>query len=246
MTIIFLTLQPEICHIFANNLPDHTCFVFSQPENFLSIIRNMKNPPDLLVLDYTLFNHDIFNIYEQMEDECTHIPAIFYNEPCTSKLSRAKFWEYIIKYEDCFNKDLDTSIYVPVFEVIQKIVEDPDLSAYIPLMQKPKPLPQNFLKHNLFSRQEVFNTLEKQLYTLHHTQGMTPSKFYLLQLFYQNLDKYITLEQIQEEYKKDNREISISSLKVQISRLRTIMKNTERNRLIIINNKNGYKMVEFV
>lgn len=246
MTILFLTLQPEICHYFANNLPDHTCFVFSQPEKFLSIIRNMKVPPDLLVLDYTLFNHDIFNIYEQMEDESTHIPAIFYNEPCTSKLSRTKFWEYIIKYEDCFNKNLDTSKYIPVFEVIQNIVENPDIREYIPLMQKPKPLPEKFLKRAFYSREEIFNSVKKQLYSLHNAKGMTPSKFYLLELFYLHMNDYMTLEQLQAEYEKDNRNITISSLKVQISRLRTIMKNTEKNRLVIINNKNGYKMVEFI
>ena len=204
----------------------------------------MKVPPDLLVLDYTLFNHDIFNIYEQMEDENTHIPAIFYNEPCTSKMKRSDFWEYIIQYENCFNKDLKITEYKKIFKTIEGIVENPDLSPYIPLMQKAKPLPPQFAA-NIFYRDQVYNSTEHQLYDLHSAPGMTPSRFYLLQIFYTHIDSYLTLKDIQSEYEKDKREISTDSLKVQISRLRTIIKNADNCRLLILNDKNGYKLVEF-
>lgn len=245
MMIIFLTVQPEICHIMSAKLHNHSCYIFSQPEHFFSIIRNMKVPPDLLVLDYTLFNHDIFNIYDEMITENIQMPAIFYNEPCTSKLSRADFWEYMIQYEYGFLNDFDTKEYKPVLKVIQDVVESPDIRPFVPLMQKPKPLPKEFAA-NPFYEEQIRMTIESQLNKLHNSPGFSEANFALLQIFYANFNKTLTLQQIQEEYQKNNRDISIESVKVNISKLRSAMKKVKGCRLIILHNKTGYKLTEFI
>jgi len=147
MVIFFITFQPEICHIIADHIPDHSCYIFEGFDGAISVMQNMKNLPDLLVLDYTMHNHETFDINEFMDIIKRRIPKIYYNDPCIIASTRADHWDFLIKYSHGYKRDIDPKIYYDVFQRIEKVIEDPDISQYIPLMQKPKPLPKNFCFH---------------------------------------------------------------------------------------------------
>ena len=66
MTIYFASQEPEICHIFSKEFPEHSCFIFTSFASLMDMIKKLSIMPDLLVLDYLLYNHDIFDIFKEM------------------------------------------------------------------------------------------------------------------------------------------------------------------------------------
>ena len=65
MKVVIYSPVPEISQIIAKHLiyAGHKCVIFENLEDLSSLIRNLKKGPDLIILDYLSFNHDLFNVY---------------------------------------------------------------------------------------------------------------------------------------------------------------------------------------
>ena len=70
MKIFIYSTQREISQIISDHLSfkGNHCIPFETPEDLSSLIKTMKEGPDLLILDYLTYNHDIFNIYSYLRE----------------------------------------------------------------------------------------------------------------------------------------------------------------------------------
>ena len=136
------------------------CFKFSTSSSLTEFLTSIKHLPDLLILDYTCYNHEFFNIQPTLKSINKLFPVIFYNDPCLIHPKRSLHWETQLKllYNITEKEQLDK--YKQVFEKIEAIVESPELKRYIPLMQTPLPFPKNESKtKTLFSKLQIDTSL---------------------------------------------------------------------------------------
>lgn len=242
MLIFFISFQPEICHIIADSIENHKCYVFGGFDSAISAMKNLKKLPDLLVFDYTMHNHQVFNIDEFMEN-CNHqLPYIYYNDPCIIAENRPDHWDFIVKNSEGYDKNIPLTEYRYVFGKIADVIENPDISQYIPLMQKPKPLPEKFYITKMYREDSMKNAYHNLISFKVHSK-LPENLFFLLELFYNSPDKPLSLEELQKLHLEDNRSISTKSLVIQISKLRRYMYDFPEFNYTIIKRKDGYLLL---
>lgn len=240
MTIFFISPEPEICQILSKSFPQHSCYIFSKIESLSELINNFSKMPDLIVMDYLTFNHDIYNVFEEMRRKNTYIPLIFYNDPCLTTPIRSLHWKYILEYEKPVSSDFKvTDELMDIFKEIEQLVESPELSPYIPLMQKSKSINTTnnnkiFLKELLdYQSEEIFNYLQENL---------SKQQFFLFKILFKNRETYIALGEILEEYKKNDKQMTENSLEVVISRLKKRMEELNKTGYLILSKNRTYKL----
>ena len=244
MTVIFLTTQPEICQIFSNNLPSHTSFIFTNMDIFFATIKNITTKPDLVLMDYTLYNHEVYSIYHELHQEQIDVPVIFYNDPCLVLEDRVAHWNYMIHIMKTSYKEIDTEQFDDIFQTINALVTSPELSPYINLMQKTKPLPEHLLISKIYTK-DFLTKAEIPLKDIRDNPFMTKAAFVLFEILINKSNEEVTAQEIIDEYKKLNKPLKDDSLKVNISKLRSILKKMNSDYSIITTN-NGYKMIRYV
>lgn len=244
MLIFFLTLQPEICEHMAARLPDHKCFVFSSLDTFYTIFTNLINLPDLVILDYTIFNHEIFDVDEYMKSNHLTVPKIYYNDPCLTFPYRPKHWETLLSLSSVYNQKTNKDEYKAVLKIIAEVVEDPVLSPYINLIQKPPKLPKELYVTNMYNETSMKESFF-DLISFKEKTKMPDNLFTLLEILYREKKSALSLEQIQQEYEENCRKISLSSLRSQISNLKKILKENSEAKLVIIKRKEGYQLLTY-
>lgn len=244
MLIFFLTTQSEICHLMCDKLTEHSCHVFIDVERMYTSITMLRNPPDLIVVDYTLYNHEVFNLTEYMDFIHYRIPTIFYNEPCLIAGNRPDHWEHVIRLTYGYKDDQNPEEYYKAYERIAEIVEDPDIAQYIPLMQKPKMLPKNYYITKMY-RDTSLKEAHKRLIDFKIRTNTPDNLFFIMELLYRSDTEPLSLEEMKDEYEKEIRPITLTSLKVQISKLRRILKDNPKENYDIVRRKAGYQLLAF-
>jgi len=227
-----------------DKLTEHFCHVFTDLDKLYSAYKNLHNPPDLFVIDYTLYNHEIFNLTDYMNDVHYRIPSIFYNDPCLIAGNRPDHWQHLIRITYGYKDTQNPEEYYEVFKQIASVVEDPDIAQYVPLMQKPKLLPENFYVTKMF-KDTAIKEARHRLLDFKIKTKMPDNLFFIMELLFINEDKAISLEEIQKEYSKEIRNITIESLSVQISKLKKILKDNPQANYAIIKQKKGYRFLAF-
>ena len=159
MNVCIYTPILELAEILTQKIEStgQNCFKFNSQESLVEFLASVKYLPDLLILDYTTINHNLFNIYTELQSIDKLFPIIFYNDPCLVSKDRTKHWKTIIdffiqKKDDTFEQD-----YVQVFSTIKEVIESPSISPYIPLMQQPLQFPEE-----LSLRNKIFDKISKQ------------------------------------------------------------------------------------
>lgn len=244
MLIFFLTDQSEICHIISDRLAEHSCHVFTDINKIYDAILNLHNPPDLLVVDYSMFNHEIFSISEYMDQVHYHIPIIYYNDPCLIAGNRPDHWKHLLFLQNDLLESKNQDEYYDVFVKITEVVEDPDISQYIPLMQKPKMLPEKFYVTKMY-KDTVLKDAQRRLMEFKTKTNMPDNLFFLMELLYIYLDKTVSAEELRDEYSQKIRPITIQSITVQLSKLKKILKDYPEANYTIIKRKTGYQLIAF-
>lgn len=199
----------------------------------------MIKKPDLLILDYQLVNHDLFNAYRFMKENNCLVPLIFYNDPFPTEGKRTEHWETVlrIEYEDA----LDLNIYTPVLDIIANAVESKKLFPYIPLLQPPHPLP------DLSTSGEKNNNIEPlsvdpDLFQFRKLNGMTNSLFLLLQILYNKRKTAVPVKDLQQSFSDNGYNVKEGTIYSLISHLRTLLRNIPESGTDIIKTKNGYRL----
>lgn len=252
MRVYIFTRQMEIGYILAEELHKlgHFSLVFSDTESMFLAMKNTIEQPHLIAADYTLFNHENFNFGKTLEKENFLTPVIYYNEPCPTRGSRCLSWLGTIKEKmticqqdskklDFYEKNLEE--YKKLFEAIVQLVESDELSQYIPLMQKPKVLPEDFKKSFLQRLKE--DSFDSLLFTFRKRTNLPHNLFNLLLILNENRNNNLSALELSEIYSERHSHISETSIKVLISKLKHYIEEDPECIFYIVRNKYGYKLI---
>lgn len=252
MKIYVISTQKEIGEIIFDELKNkgHEVLNLTGTNSLFSTIANDKVTPDLLVLDYLLYNHDNFDLEEALKEEKCYTPFIFYNDPCLTRNSRSRHWngliqEKIIVREKtnpfCIVYNRKKDEYLKVFDFLEKLVEAESLCPYIELMQKPKPFPRE-LKKSLFTRlKEHDNT--KSINNLKNRTNLPKNLYNLLLILQENKKNPLSAEELAQIYSKKYALITENSIKVLLSNLRKKIQQDKKSDFFIQRTKEGYVLI---
>lgn len=246
MKIFIYSPQKEISQIISDHLSckNSQCIAFETIEDLFNLIHTMKEGPDLLVMDYLSFNHDLFNIFEYLKRIQKQFPVVFYNDPCVTRSSRSIHWKSIIeiiqpKLFAAIGDKLDS-----VFEKLEELIDSEEFSPYISLLQPPKKVPDSLIKDK-YTLQYMKDNADDCI-TSFKTRNKIPNNlFYLLSLLQKNKDYPMKLSEIIELYKEDGKSIAENSLTVHISRLKNIIRRDKECSFLIVQDKGTYRFVRY-
>ena len=230
MKIYLFSYNKSLIKLISDKLEEcgHSCVQYSDIDLYLSAVIKPGEYPELLVMDYTSWNHEIFPFLSYLREFKLFRPFVFFNDPCPVLGNRVNLRVFLLKYYlECFplerrkKEPLELEKYYrPVFKQIADIVESKTLRPYIPLMQKPLPLPDSLPIKNSFEHLNRLELQKESIYEFKKRVKLPNSLFFLLQMFTKYIDIVVTKKHIMEYYKDNSKQISEDSIKVKISNLR--------------------------
>ena len=246
MKIFIYSPQMEISQIISDHLQEkeNLCFVF---ENFSEVtceVLNQKKPPDLLILDYLSFNHDLFNIYEFFSKKNLFLPVIFYNDPCLTRSTRTSHWLAQFDALLCKSVAKDFSKYEPLFLYLEELIESDEFRPYISLLQPAKDLPSDFIKDK-YTLQYLKENSDDCISSFKERTNIPQNIFYLLKLMQKNKDIHLSIKDIQSLYKDNGKEITETSIKVLLSKLRKYIRDDKECNFLIYHEKDKYRFIRY-
>lgn len=247
MRLYIFSTQAEINAILHDHFTEkgYLCITFSGLEEFFNSIEHNVSPPELMILDYVVYNHDIFNIYNYLEKKKCYFPCIFYNDPCLTRSSRLSHWKAQINLLQNKTDKIKIDRIEPILKDLQNIIENKVISPSIKLMQLPKPLPKEFIKPKI-TLDYIQEQEDDGIEAFRIRNNLSNSLYYLLNILYQNQNLKLTIKDIQNLYKSDNKEISESSLYVMLSKLRGIVRTDKQAKFIIRKEGEYYHFIKFI
>ncbi|MCR4742114.1 MAG: winged helix-turn-helix domain-containing protein [Treponema sp.] len=250
MKIFLFSYNKSLIRLISDKLEEkgHSCVQYSDIDLYLNAIIKPGESPELLVMDYTSWNHEIFPFLSYLRDFKLFRPFIFFNDPCPVLGNRVKLWLYLLKYDlECFPlerrkknpEDLEIK-YKPVFKQIADIVESKALRPYIPLMQKPLPLPDSLPMKNAFEHLNRIELNKESIYEFKKKVKLPNSLFFMLEMFSRYMDIVVTKEHIINYYNENSKHISEESIKVKISNLRKYFSKDKNCKYNLFPKDGGY------
>lgn len=239
MIIFFITRQTNVCNLISNRLKNHSCYIYSDIKILSQILKTGTFKPDLIIADYTLYNHDIFNVYDTLKKIRNPIPLIFYNDPCIIGNSKSFHWKYMINFiypEERNNPDKFTQI----FKELEQIVESQDLKPFMQL----NPQPKDLTTHE-YAKMLLDNTTDDDniIQNINDKLKLNRTYYLILKILYETKNTQIKLSEIEKELEKNNIYINCNSLKVEISKLRKKLSDLSDFNVQIIGKKEGYQLI---
>lgn len=246
MKIFIFSLQREITQIISDHLTDkgHLCFPFLMQEDISVTLQNQKKLPDLLILDYMTFNHEIFNIFTYLKTLNLKVPVVFYNDPCLIRSTRSAHWMAIMESMQPIINEKDLSIYTDVLKDLEDLIESEELKPYITLLQPPKQIPLSMVKES-YTLHYLKENRNDCIYQFLERSKIPKNIFYLLDLMQKNKDSELTLKDIASLYALDGKTITEESLKVLMSRLRKYIREDKECDFLIYHDENRFKFVRY-
>lgn len=242
MTIYFYTRQKKICRKIADILEEENniCCIYTDEGEFYTALSNMKKYPDLLLLDYLVFNHDVFNVYRYMQEIKCLIPLIFYNDPFPPQEIRVQYWIMILKlyYSDT---DVNTDLYISTLNLVAEAVNSDNLRPYIALMRPPLSYPDHES-----STAEFFPSVPPKIQdkTITFIRNELPDSLYsVFIILYKHRGKTISIIELQSLLRQKDREVKIDTIYSDISRLRSFFRIHSSVGIVILKAGKGYKLL---
>lgn len=246
LKIFIYSPQTEISQIISDNLcgGGNQCVVFETLDNLSSMIKNMSKGPDLLLLDYTTFNHDIFNIHAYLKKINKVFPVVFYNDPCLTRSTRAGHWKAMLELTQSKTVQTDLSKYDQVFNKLAELIESEEFSPYISLLQPPKKVPENLIKDK-YTLQYLKDNSDDCITSFKKRNKLPHNLFFLLKLLQKNKDFSMHIKQIIDLYEMEGKSISEKSLKVLISQLKRRIRLDKECEFLINQDHGTYRFIRF-
>ena len=246
MRVFIYSRQIEISQIISDHLSaiGNRCFVFLSQHEISEEIQNQKKFPDLIILDYTLFNHDIFNLYSYLEEMDMKMPIIFYNDPCLICTTRAAHWEKILDITLTKHIPKDYSHYRPLFTALEELIESKEFKPYISLLQPAEAIPLSFVKDS-YTLQYLQENKDDCIYQFKERSKLPNNLFYLLQLLQKNKETELSFEDLIDLYAKDGKTITEESLRVLMSKLKRQIRNDKECTFLIYRDKDRYRFIRY-
>ncbi len=188
MKVLFLSREPAVCRLMAKKLgrDEFECTVADDVMGFYNSVMDGNLDTDIVVCDFRIFQLSIFNVYEFLSKSTTIIPLIFYNDPFPDGNGRIMYW--IAQNEQLYNAPCLES-FIPLFEKINAVIEDPSVHPYISLLQPPLPLPGDEDEAGTAGRKIDVRLFRKR-------NRLQPGLYKLFQIFYENQMKELSLAEL--------------------------------------------------
>ncbi len=246
MKIFIYSPQREISQIISDHLSfkGNHCIPFETTEDLSSMVRNMHKGPDLLILDYLSYNHEIFSINKYLKSINRYIPVVFFNDPCLTRSTRAAHWKAVLQTTQTGIHYNDFSIFDETLKTLEELIVSEEFSPYIPLLQPPKKIPESLIK-NPCTLEYMKDNSDDCITTFKERNHLPAKLFYLLTILQQNKDNPLSINQIIELYKLDGKSVSAQSLKVYFSELKKIVWKDKECRFLIHHENKTYRFVRF-
>lgn len=246
MVIFIYSPQRDISQIISDHLSEkgNICFVFTNQNEIITALKNLLKRPDLVILDYMCFNHDSFNIFQHFKEQNLLVPVLFYNDPCLTAPTRAQHWRSQIEknQQHYIHRNFDS--IQPVLNALEELIEAKEFKKYISLLQPPEKLPKELIKDS-FTLEYIQNNENDCIYNFKDRSKLPNNLFYLLKIFQEHKTTPITLDEILEIYKNDNKEITDKSLKVLISTLKNKIRKDKECKFFILTENNTYRFIKY-
>ena len=246
MKVFIYSLQREISQIISDHLSDkgHLCFTFNTLSDLSESVRNLKTMPDLLILDYLTFNHDIFNVYEYLDQINIKMPVIFYNDPCLLRSTRALHWKTQLEITQTKYFNTDFSTYDPLFEDLEELIEAKEFKPYISLLQAPQQIPESLIR-NKYTLQYLQENKDDCIVSFRERTKLPNNLFFLLSILQENKNMELSYEDIAALYEKKGKHITKESLKVLMSNLKKIIHQDKDCNFLIYHDKDRYRFIRY-
>ena len=200
--------------------------------------------PDLLIMDYLSFNHDIFNIHKYFSETNVAVPVIYYNDPCLLRSTRAMHWKAQLEITYTSYKQIDFSTYEPLFKSLEDLIEADEFKPYISLLQPPKELPTSLIKDK-YTLQYLQENQNDCIHQFKERNNLPNNLFYLLRILQENKNLSLSYNDIVELYEKDGKQITKESLKVLMSKLKKAIHQDKNCNFLIYHDEDRYKFVRY-
>ena len=246
MKVFIFSLQREISQIISDHLSDkgHLCFSFDTMSDLSVALRSLKTMPDLLILDYLTYNHDIFNVYEYFYQTNLQIPVIFYNDPCLLRSRRSLHWKTQLEITQRKYLQKDFTELEPLFSDLEELIEAKEFKPYISLLQPPQKLPDSLIKDK-YTLQYLQENQDDCIYNFKERTKLPGNLFYLLNLLQKHKDLELSYKDLEELYEENGRHITKESLKVLMSRLKKFIHEDKEFNFLIYHDEDRYRFVRF-
>lgn len=239
MTIFICIPQHYIAEAVASLCirNEHSCAIFQTATDIHEAIKGMTKKPDLIILDYLLFDHNLFNAYDYMKSKKYFIPIIFYNDPFPDMGERAVFWECTLQL--IYGKNFHAELYSAIFQKIETLVESDNLRHYIPLLQPPQNTPD--IKGT--DDESATKTSALEISALQAKLSLNGTFFMLLSILYENKDSTISAHEISEKLTKKGCPVKKRTVYSLVMRLREKLNAQKDIDANIITVSGGYKLI---
>ena len=246
MKVFIFSLQREISQIISDHLSDkgHLCFAFESTSDLSIALRSLSTMPDLLILDYLTYNHDIFNIFEYFNITNINVPVIFYNDPCLIRSSRTLHWKAQLELTQKKYLKKDFSLYTPLFRDLEDLIEAKEFRPYISLLQSPKKVPESFIKDK-YTLRYIKENQDDCIKDFRKRNKLPDNLYFLLTLLQKHRQFELSYKDIMELYEENGRHISKESLKVLMSKLKKYIHDDKTCNFLIYHDKDRYRFVRF-
>lgn len=232
MTIYFYTLQKNVCRKIAERLEEggHICCIYTDMNDFYNALLNMKEFPDLLLIDYLTYDHNTFNIYRYMREVGCLIPLIFYNNPFPPNGNmRVKHWRMLFNLYYSDIKTIDIESYTSVFECVGHVIESEELKPYISLLQPPKPYPCEVA---------AARTIDEDI---RHLDEYLPASLHrLLKILFEHRRETLSMSKLQQLLGTSKAGVARQTIYSDISRLRKHLRSHARIKIERV--REGYRL----
>jgi len=240
MTIYFYTRQKNVCRKLAYILEEdeNVCCIYTKESEFYTAVANMKKYPELLLLDYLVYNHDAFNIYRFMSDIGCKIPLLFYNDPYPQPEALVQHWIMMLNlyYSDT---GIDTEQYSQTLQHLSDAVNSKELRQHISLMQAPEPCPDSETGCINSSSADPQTQKEKDI----TIRGHIPNSLYsIFRILYAHRERAVSITDIQFLLHEKNIEVTANTIYSNISRLRTFLRTSGNSGIDICRTRTGYSL----
>ena len=161
--------------------------LFSSPEDFwVSLKISKPGQVDFVIIDYRLYQLDVFNPYKEMQRQNNIVPIVFYNDPYPEPGSRAVYWKTKNKryFAPYIQESFLDSLY-PLWKRFETFLNSEEINPHLEVIRQAQPL-------------HAFNdgVANFKLSSFIKMTKLTPSRAKLLEVFDAHRGEEMTVENI--------------------------------------------------
>lgn len=264
MNILFLTMprNKNECSYYSEYITNYggACVIHETQEDFFNEIRACSFKPELLVLDYTHFNHLILNVYNYLLHtyHCT-IPAVFFNDPNLKEEKKVEYWSEML--DTMYGMEpLQSGRYKKALTILSNAMKEYSTICFRNGIAPAYKESACYTEKQLFSPSEsgapaVIDTdhLQEQhmlpvesslVYCSDIASRLTSSAYLIYDTLVKEAPEAVSLQELINVIKKNEKTPSKNTVVCLISSIRTVLKNAPDKKYDIIKTHGGYKLLK--